>query len=103
MGTDRERFQPSLRDRRYTLSHPHCDTTIIGTRNLAHLAENLEAAVRGPLPVKLSSEITARVAKATGHRSKPSPLSARTDDEPQSVSLSFLSFYGVHLDHFRIQ
>ena len=65
MGTDRERFQPSLRYRRYTLSYPHCHTTITGTCNLAHLAENLEAAARGPLPVKLIPEITARVAKAT--------------------------------------
>ena len=50
----------------YTLSHPHCHTTIIGTCNLAHLAENLAAARRGPLPLELVSEITARVAKILG-------------------------------------
>ena len=49
-----------LRD---TLSHPHCQTAIIGTCNLDHLAENVAAARRGPLPAELSSEITARVAK----------------------------------------
>ena len=48
---------------RYTLSHLHCHTTIVGTCNFAHLAENLKAAARGPLPVELVSEITARVAK----------------------------------------
>ena len=51
---------------RYTLSHPHCQTTIIGTCNLAHLAENLAAARRGPLPPELVSQITARVAKILG-------------------------------------
>ena len=48
---------------RYTLAHPDCQTTIIGTCHLAHLAENLAAARRGPLPLELVSEITARVAK----------------------------------------
>ncbi len=28
---------------RYTLSHPHCHTTIVGTCNEDHLAENLAA------------------------------------------------------------
>lgn len=51
---------------RYTLSHPHCHTTIVGTCNLAHLAENLAAARRGPLPANLHAEITARVAKTLG-------------------------------------
>ncbi len=48
---------------RYTLSHPHCHTAIIGTCNLAHLAENLAAARRGPLPLELVSETTTRVAR----------------------------------------
>ena len=47
---------------RFTLSHPHCDTTIVGTANAQHLAENVAAAERGPLPHKLYDEITERVA-----------------------------------------
>ena len=47
---------------RYTLSHPHCHTAIIGTCNLDHLAENVAAANRGPLQTELHDEITARVA-----------------------------------------
>ena len=47
---------------RYTLSHPHCQTIIVGTCNPAHLAENLAAAARGPLPLDLYEEIGARVA-----------------------------------------
>jgi aryl-alcohol dehydrogenase-like predicted oxidoreductase len=47
---------------RYTLSHPHCHTTIVGTCNPKHLAENLAAAQRGPLPPDLYQEIRSRVA-----------------------------------------
>ena len=47
---------------RYTLSHPHCHTTIVGTCNPDHLAENLAAAARGPLPVELYEEIRSRIA-----------------------------------------
>lgn len=47
---------------RYTLSHPHCHTTIVGTCNLDHLAENVAAAARGPLPETLVEEIRSRVA-----------------------------------------
>ncbi len=47
---------------RYTLSHPHCHTTIVGTCNDAHLEENLAAATRGPLPADLYDEVTRRVA-----------------------------------------
>jgi aryl-alcohol dehydrogenase-like predicted oxidoreductase len=49
---------------RYTLSHPHCDTTIVGTLNPLHLAENVAAAGRGPLPKDLYDEITRRVRSA---------------------------------------
>lgn len=49
---------------RYTLSHPHCDTTIVGTCNLAHFAENLVSAAHGRLPAELYAEISARVARA---------------------------------------
>ena len=46
---------------RYTLSHPHCHTTIVGTCNPAHLAENIAAATYGPLPTELYDHITRRV------------------------------------------
>jgi aryl-alcohol dehydrogenase-like predicted oxidoreductase len=47
---------------RYTLSHPHCHTTIVGTANPDHLAENLAAAGKGPLSADLYRQITTRVA-----------------------------------------
>jgi aryl-alcohol dehydrogenase-like predicted oxidoreductase len=47
---------------RYTLTHPHCHTTIVGTCDPEHLAENLTAVDRGPLPPDLYQEIRARVA-----------------------------------------
>ena len=34
---------------RFTISHPGVHTTIVGTANPAHLRENVEAALRGPL------------------------------------------------------
>lgn len=49
---------------RFTLSHPECHTTIIGTCNPAHFEENLLAAARGPLPTNLVQDIKARVAAA---------------------------------------
>ena len=47
---------------RYTLSHPHCHTTIVGTCNPAHLTENLAAAEKGPLPGDLYKAVSDRVA-----------------------------------------
>ncbi len=47
---------------RYTLAHPHCHTTIVGTCDPNHLAENLAAVDRGPLPTDLYQEIRAQVA-----------------------------------------
>jgi aryl-alcohol dehydrogenase-like predicted oxidoreductase len=47
---------------RYTISHPQCDTTIVGTCNTAHLAENLSAVTKGPLPSDLYEQVTYRVA-----------------------------------------
>lgn len=49
---------------RYTLSHPGCHTTIVGTCNADHLAENLASAEAGPLPTELYNEIAFRVAAA---------------------------------------
>lgn len=46
---------------RYTLSHPHCDTTIVGTCDQQHLVENVAAVVAGPLPAELVGEVTERV------------------------------------------
>ncbi|MFK8112873.1 MAG: aldo/keto reductase [Rubripirellula sp.] len=46
---------------RYTLSHPNCHTTIVGTCNEAHLDENVSAAKSGPLPAELYREIGRRV------------------------------------------
>ncbi len=49
---------------RYTLSHPHCHTTIVGTCNAKHLQENVEAVEAGPLPESLYQEITTRIIDA---------------------------------------
>lgn len=46
---------------RFTLSNPHLDTTIVGTRNPAHLAGNIEAAARGPLPADIYEEAKRRL------------------------------------------
>ncbi len=46
---------------RYTISHPHCHTVIVGTCNVEHLDENLSAVRRGPLPIELYHEVTTRV------------------------------------------
>ena len=47
---------------RFTLSHPHCHTTIVGTCSPEHLAENIAATASGPLPAELYEEIRSRVA-----------------------------------------
>ncbi|MBC8351944.1 MAG: aldo/keto reductase [Planctomycetes bacterium] len=47
---------------RYTLAHPHCHTTIVGTCDATHLAQNLAAAQAGPLPADLYEQVTERVA-----------------------------------------
>ncbi len=53
---------------RYTLSHPDCHTTIVGTCNPAHMRENLESAGQGPLPGDLYHTIQQRIAKALALR-----------------------------------
>ena len=50
---------------RYTLSHPDMHTTIVGTANLEHLAANLAAARKGPLPSDVYAEAKRRLASAT--------------------------------------
>ncbi|MFO0916693.1 MAG: aldo/keto reductase [Planctomycetaceae bacterium] len=48
---------------RYTLSHPDCHTTIVGTGNPQHLRENLAAAEQGPLPETLYQAVQQRVSR----------------------------------------
>ena len=46
---------------RFTLSHPDIHTIIVGTKNLDHLNENIEAVQKGPLDVKTYSEAKNRL------------------------------------------
>ena len=46
---------------RFTLSHPGLTTTIVGTSNPDHLARNVEAAMKGPLPAELVMEAKRRL------------------------------------------
>ncbi|MBV8717439.1 MAG: aldo/keto reductase [Chloroflexi bacterium] len=48
---------------RYTLSHPDMHTTIVGTANLQHLAANIAAARKGPLPPDVYAEAKRRLAQ----------------------------------------
>ena len=56
---------------RFTLSNPHLDTTIVGTKNPAHLKSNVESTIKGPLPADLVVEAKRRL-EAAG--SKPELL-----------------------------
>jgi aryl-alcohol dehydrogenase-like predicted oxidoreductase len=47
---------------RFTLSHPKMHTTIVGTQNPEHLRENVEAALKGPLPTDVYEEAKRRLA-----------------------------------------
>lgn len=49
---------------RFTLAHPDLHTTIVGTQNPEHLQENVEAALRGPLPTDVYAEAKRRLAAA---------------------------------------
>ena len=46
---------------RYTISHPHCHTTIVGTCNPEHLDENISSLTKGPLDTSVYDEVTTRV------------------------------------------
>jgi aryl-alcohol dehydrogenase-like predicted oxidoreductase len=46
---------------RFTLSHPEMTTTIVGTANPQHLADNVAAARKGPLPSDQYSEAKQRL------------------------------------------
>jgi len=47
---------------RFTISHPDLHTTIVGTSNAEHLAANIAAARKGPLPPELYEAARARFA-----------------------------------------
>lgn len=47
---------------RHTLSHPGMTTNIVGTLNTDHLAQNIEATLKGPLPDNVLAEAGRRVA-----------------------------------------
>lgn len=51
---------------RFTLGNPDMSTTIVGTANPAHLADNARAAARGPLPPDLYAEASRRFDRARG-------------------------------------
>ncbi|MBI4552237.1 MAG: aldo/keto reductase [Candidatus Latescibacteria bacterium] len=55
---------------RFTLTHPHLHTTIVGTLNPAHLADNLKAAAEGPLPADIYAAAKRRLTEA-GERPAP--------------------------------
>ena len=61
---------------RFTLSSPALDTTIVGTRSLDHLRENIAAAARGPLPPELVAAARRRLA-AVGSAAEPTRGSVR--------------------------
>ena len=56
---------------RFTLSHPDCHTTIVGTADRDHLRANVVAAQAGPLPAEIYAEAARRL-EAIGE----SPLKA---------------------------
>ena len=49
---------------RYTLSHPYCNTTIVGTLLPEHLKENIAVANRGGLPADVYAEAKRRLSAA---------------------------------------
>jgi len=49
---------------RFTITHPDCHTTIVGTRSIEHLRDNVAAMAKGPLPGDLYEEIHRRVTAA---------------------------------------
>jgi aryl-alcohol dehydrogenase-like predicted oxidoreductase len=49
---------------RFTISHPALSTTIVGTLNPEHLAQNVAAVKKGPLPEDVYAEAKRRLASA---------------------------------------
>jgi aryl-alcohol dehydrogenase-like predicted oxidoreductase len=58
-GMDRMEFML-----RFTLANPDLDTTIVGTRIPKHLQQNIEAALKGPLPDDVMREARRRLDEA---------------------------------------
>jgi aryl-alcohol dehydrogenase-like predicted oxidoreductase len=58
----RDKMQRAELILRFTMSHPHCHTTIVGTCNAEHFTQNLAAVAAGPLAADLYVEIQSRVA-----------------------------------------
>jgi aryl-alcohol dehydrogenase-like predicted oxidoreductase len=54
---------------RYTITHPQMHTTIVGTKNPAHLDENIRAAEAGPLKSDVYAE-TKRRLDSVGEKSE---------------------------------
>ena len=46
---------------RFTMTHPHAHTNLVGTTNPDHLHENVRAALRGPLPADVYDEARRRL------------------------------------------
>jgi len=46
---------------RFTLTHAHAQTLIVGTLHPEHLQENLQAVSRGPLSPEVYAEATRRL------------------------------------------
>jgi aryl-alcohol dehydrogenase-like predicted oxidoreductase len=57
---------------RFTLTHPHACTVIVGTSNPDHLAANINALRRGPLPANVYAEAKTRL-DAAGIKVTPFP------------------------------
>lgn len=55
---------------RFTISHPDLDTTIVGTKRVEHLRQNLDALLRGPLPDDVLAEAKRRL-DAAGSVAQP--------------------------------
>jgi len=49
---------------RFTLSLPELDTTIVGTKSVEHLNDNIQATLKGPLPADVYEETKKRLAAA---------------------------------------
>jgi len=49
---------------RFTLSNPDLDTTIVGTKDVGHLRDNIAAALKGMLPEHVMHEAKRRLAEA---------------------------------------
>jgi aryl-alcohol dehydrogenase-like predicted oxidoreductase len=46
---------------RFTISNPDLDTTIVGTLDPAHVRDNVEVLLKGPLPADMYKEARRRV------------------------------------------